>query len=86
MAPVLEGGLANTPKNSWLLNMYGLMLLNTGAKERAQTYFLEAMHEAEKLTPEEWGASYPGNDPQSYALGLQKMQEAIQHNYEKSLQ
>jgi tetratricopeptide (TPR) repeat protein len=84
MKPVLEEGLVNHPQNSWLLNMYGLALLNTGEKEEAKQYFEDALAEAELLSPEEWGRAYPGNDPALYELGLEEMKKAIIHNLEQA--
>lgn len=80
MKPVLTDGLAFHSEHPWLLNMYGLALLNTGERERAHVYFLRARENAERLTPEMWGESYPGNDPASWPIGLNEMRKAIDHN------
>lgn len=84
MKPVLEKGLETHPRHPWLLNMYGLALLNTGERERAHEYFIQSFAEAELLTPESWGASYPGNDPKIWETGLREMQRSIAHNIEIS--
>lgn len=73
-------GLEKSPGNAWLLNMQGLSLMNLGEHEQAHVVFTLAKESSEKLTPEIWGKSYPGNDPKIYAAGLQKMREAISHN------
>lgn len=78
--PVVEEGLATHPDHPWLLNMYGLALMNTGEKERAHKYFLRAEEEAQALTTAQWGAAYPGNDPNSWQQGLDEMRAAIAHN------
>ncbi len=80
MKPILEEGLAIHAENPWLLNMYGLALLNTGHVEEARTEFAAAATAAEKLTAEDWGRSYPGNDPTAWSDGLQEFKAAIQAN------
>ncbi len=82
MKPILEEGLLNHPGNAWLLNMYGLALLNTGDRFGAQKYFEAALSFARALTPEIWGISYPGNDPQSWSDGLEEMIRSIERNLE----
>lgn len=85
MKPILEKGLEFEPEHAWLLNMYGLALLNTGERARAHEYFLRAKEAATLLTPEMWGSAYPGNDPKSWAGALEEMQKAIQYNVELSV-
>ncbi len=80
MKPVLEKALEISPHNPWLLNMYGLALLNTDKKTEASEYFVRAKEEAEKLTVEDWGRSYPGNDPNSWRAGLEEFLTAIERN------
>ncbi|MEM9336699.1 MAG: hypothetical protein AAGA35_02490 [Patescibacteria group bacterium] len=80
MLEPLEVGLRFTPNNPWLLNMYGLALLNTGDTLGARNNFLLAAEEARELTPEDWGNSYPGNHPDSWARGLAEFQTAIEKN------
>jgi len=80
MLPVLAEGLYDNPDNPWLLNMYGLALLNTGYQKQAHLYFKKALEEAEKLTPGDWGKSYPGNDPEYWADGLDSFRQAISDN------
>lgn len=80
MLEPLRVGLEINPDNPWLLNMYGLALLNTNDKEGAQEYFLKAKEKASDLTTEEWGRSYPGNDPKAWSKGLKEFQETIEFN------
>lgn len=80
MLPVLEEGLAYEPDNAWLLNMYGLALLNTGNREKAHEYFIQAEEIASTLTTEDWGTIYPGNDPASWKAGLDSFRETIGKN------
>lgn len=80
MLPILEDGLNQHSQNAWLLNMYGLALLNTDQPAEAHEYFLAAKASAEQVTVEEWGRNYPGNNPNSWPIGLREMREAIDHN------
>lgn len=82
MKPILEAGLVTHGNNPWLLNMYGLALLNTGNKVAAEANFSTALVEADKLTPEDWGRSYPGNDPSAWSDGLKEFRAAIKANLE----
>lgn len=81
MIPVLETGLTYHGANPWLLNMYGLALLNTNDRQKAAVQFELARTQAANLTVEEWGKSYPGNHPDHWQRGLQEFQEAIEKNY-----
>jgi len=56
------------------------VLLNTGNKEGAESSFSAALEGAKKLTAEEWGMSYPGNDPSAWSDGLEEFRAAIQAN------
>lgn len=80
MLPVLEEGLEQNPDNPWLLNMYGLALLNTDNKEAAKEIFEKAQREAAKLTREDWGKAYPGNNPKEWQRGLDSFKDAIRQN------
>jgi tetratricopeptide (TPR) repeat protein len=80
MLPILEQGIEHHRDNPWLHNMYGLALLNTGQKEAARAHFELASELASYVTPEEWGMSYPGNDPRSWTQGLREFQELIKKN------
>jgi tetratricopeptide (TPR) repeat protein len=80
MIPVLEDALALHPDHPWLLNMYGLALLNTDSKEEAKEIFEKAQSEAAKLTTEDWGRAYPGNNPAQWQKGLESFRNAINQN------
>ena len=82
MVDLLEVGLTYHPDNPWLLNMYGLALLNTGEPDKARQYFIWAQSAADQLTIEEWGESYPGNDPDVWGRGLGEFREIIAKNIE----
>ena len=80
MLPLLETGLFDHPDNPWLLNMYGLALMNTGENKIAHEQFTRALEQAEALTAEDWGLSYPGNDPKLWPVGLAEFRKAIAKN------
>ncbi len=80
MKPLLEEAFTYDSNNAWLLNMYGLALLNTGDRMMAHEYFLFAQEQAEKLTVKDWSKSYPGNDPRLWDLGLQEFKSLIAKN------
>lgn len=80
MVPILEEGLQYEPDQPWLLNTYGLALLNTGETERARAIFMRAAEEAEKLTVEDWGEAYSGNDPQTWESSLEIFRNTIKDN------
>jgi len=81
MLPILKFGLIIEPDNPWLLNMYGLAIMNT-AEDRtmALPHFEKAKQEAVKLTRKDWGMVYPGNDPAEWSLGLIEFMDTIQKN------
>lgn len=80
MKPVLEEGMRYESNNPWLLNMYGLALYNTGDTAMAYEYFTFALELAQKLTVEDWGKSYPGNNPELWGEGLEEFRSIIQKN------
>jgi tetratricopeptide (TPR) repeat protein len=80
MLPVLEKALSLESNNPWLLNMYGLALLNTGDVALAHEYFVFAQEEAGKLTVQDWGKSYPGNNPSDWGRGLAEFRSLIAKN------
>ena len=80
MKPLLEKALGYEANNPWLLNMYGLALLNTGDKKMAHEYFLFAQEESMNLTIEDWGKSYPGNNPELWGAGLLEFRTLIGKN------
>lgn len=84
MIPILEKGLEAQPDSPWLLNMYGLALLNTGEKEKAESFFEQAKQAAEPLTVADWGAAYPGNDARTWGYNLETFKQVIDQNLELS--
>jgi hypothetical protein len=79
--PLLKKTLELHPENPWVLNMYGLALLNSEQHKRdASTYFLRARTEAVKLTANDWGDVYPGNNPQYWQQGRDEFITTIDKN------
>jgi tetratricopeptide (TPR) repeat protein len=70
-------------RNAWLLNAYGVALLNLGELEAAHNAFTEARELASRMSPEEWGTAYIGNDPRIYGTGLEEMRRNIDENLER---
>ncbi|MDP2837982.1 MAG: tetratricopeptide repeat protein [Candidatus Moranbacteria bacterium] len=73
-------GLVFAPENPWLENALGVALMNLEDLDQAREHFEQALKHANQLTPERWGAAYPGNDPTLYAKGLDTMRASIQKN------
>lgn len=84
MREALEPIIENFSDNPWVLNMYALALLNTGDKEIAHGYFVAADSAAELLNTEDWGRTYPGNDPAIWGAGLAEFKAVIKKNIELS--
>lgn len=82
---VLETMEAILPKtrNAWLLNAYGVALLNLNKWEEALEAFIEAQDLASRMSPEMWGMAYIGNDPRIYGAGLEEMKQNINENIER---
>jgi tetratricopeptide (TPR) repeat protein len=80
MKPILENGLESMPQNPWLLNMYGLSLLNLGNKAKAREVFFRAQAEAQRLTTSDWGLVYPGNNPSFWKQGIEEFRSLIDKN------
>lgn len=74
------GPVTNLTDNAWVQNTYGTLLMNKGKYIQAKQAFLYAKTAAEKLTVEDWGKTYPGNDPRVYQKGLTEMRLSIESN------
>lgn len=68
--------------NPWVQNTYGTLLLNKNRYAEAREAFENAQRVADAMTEEEWGQSYPGNDPRIYGTGLRAMRASIASNLE----
>lgn len=80
MVPILEVGLEHYPDQVWLLNTYGLALLNLGNREAAKAVFEKALTNYKTLTVEDWAAAYSGNDPQHWNRNFELFGETIKYN------
>jgi tetratricopeptide (TPR) repeat protein len=84
MVPILEKGLEHEPQNAWLLNAYGLALLNIGDKVAAKRQFEKAKTAASELTVRDWGNAYKENDPSTWKNNLHKFERVIENNLQIS--
>ena len=57
-----------------------MSLLNLGDKDGSKKAFQGALVILETMSPESWGAAYPGNDPKIYYIGLSGMKKSITDN------
>lgn len=71
------------PENPWVMNTFGVLLMNQGLLDEAERALTQAALNAEALTPEEWGKAYPGNSPSIYGMGVEAMRASIASNLEK---
>jgi tetratricopeptide (TPR) repeat protein len=82
MVAALEPVYEKEQNNPWFLNMYGLALYNTGENEKAVEYLSRATELSTNLTPENWSAIYPGNNPVDHQTGLDEFLVALNLNLE----
>jgi predicted Zn-dependent protease len=68
------------PTNAWLLNSDAIALSELGATSTAQIRIDAAARAIEALTPDQWSAAYPGNDPRIAEEGLAAFQTAVKNN------
>jgi hypothetical protein len=68
------------PNNPWVLNTYGIALLNSQKYREAVDAFTEAKKYASVMRNKDWGQAYPGNDPRIYSEGRNAMQDMIESN------
>ena len=70
------------PETPWVQNTYCALLINKPDRyEEAKSVCALAKKLVDKMTPEEWGRAYPGNDPRIYTSGLQAMQNSTTQNF-----
>lgn len=72
--------VAHLTDNAWVQNTYGVLLMNKKKYKDAKIAFEYAKTAAEKMTSDEWGNTYPGNDPRVYTTGLKGMRLSIDTN------
>lgn len=68
------------PENPWVLNTYGVLLMNLGRDQEALVAFRHALNVANAMTPDDWGRAYPGNSHAIYSAGLERMRASINEN------
>ncbi|MCW9054900.1 MAG: tetratricopeptide repeat protein [Candidatus Pacebacteria bacterium] len=73
-------GVELHPNNPWLLNMFGMSLVNLGQREEGHVVLHEAYDRAQELTESDWHKAYPGNDPRVAREGLQNILDTISRN------
>lgn len=66
-----RAGLTYAPKNAWLSNALGAILINQKRYAEAEEPLLDAVAGFKMLGPEGWGVAYPGNDPRVYNEGYE---------------
>lgn len=66
--------------SAWVQNTYGVALMNEGRYNEAEKALLSAKQNSANMTEEDWGKSYPGNNPLIYKKGLTKLRESIDSN------
>jgi tetratricopeptide (TPR) repeat protein len=76
----MEPIVAQFPLTPWVQNTYCSLLTNTDRLEQALEVCRRAKEIIDKMTPEDWGHAYPGNDPRIYSEGLDAMRKSIDHN------
>lgn len=72
--------VAHLTDNAWVQNTYGTLLMNKKKYSEALRAYTYAKTAADKMTPKEWGAVYPGNDPRVYEVGLSATRKSIESN------
>lgn len=75
-----RAGLESAPRNPWLSNALGAILLNKGQYKEAKEYLLQAYVGFSSMEHEEWGRSYPGNNPEIYGEGLGASLGSVEEN------
>jgi tetratricopeptide (TPR) repeat protein len=66
--------------NPWILNTYGVLLMNKGRLQEAKAVLTNGYSISLSITEETWGRSYPGNDPRVYDIGLEGMRASFKEN------
>lgn len=70
----------NAVKNPWLWNSLGVAELNLSEYSQARAAFEKARNLSQNLTPADWRAAYPGNNPEQAESGLKSFHDAIEEN------
>jgi tetratricopeptide (TPR) repeat protein len=70
------------PYTPWVQNTYCSLLVTTKNYREAKGVCEHARDIIARMTVDDWGRAYPGNDPRIYDEGLEGMRESIEHNIE----
>lgn len=70
----------NNPDNPWVLNTFGVLLMNQGHLPEAKKAFTRALEVSYFMNEKNWGVAYPGNSPEIYGMGLNAMRISISEN------
>jgi tetratricopeptide (TPR) repeat protein len=74
------------PENPWVMNTFGVLLMNEGQYATAENALRQALLSAETMTEADWGMAYPGNAPEIYGTGLEAMRTSIRENLDTVIQ
>lgn len=77
---VLTAGLLEAPDNPWLLNSSATALYELGDLKEALSQARKASDAVAGVTPSQWSAAYPGNDPGVDEEGVASFKQAIAQN------
>jgi Flp pilus assembly protein TadD len=77
---VIEPAVLLAEPNPWILNTYGVIVMNLGDLDTAENSLVQAQRLVEVMTPADWGKAYPGNHPAIYDEGLEAMRTSINNN------
>jgi tetratricopeptide (TPR) repeat protein len=80
MIAILQPVYDEQQDNPWVLNMYGLALLNTGQTAEAVEHLSRANDLANGVVAKDWAAVYPGNSPKDWEAGTAEFKKAVQMN------
>lgn len=76
----IEPVLKYYPLTPWVQNTHCILLINTKKYNQAKSVCEKAKVIIDNMKPEDWGHSYPGNDPRIYEEGLRMMRKSIRDN------
>lgn len=77
---VIEPAYITNPANPWVLNTYGILLMNTGDLKKSHEILSSGYKISLMITENGWGMAYPGNNPSIYNQGLESMRNSFLNN------
>lgn len=77
---VSKKALTFSPDNPWLLNMLAISLIEQGKCPEAYPLIQKAKNLAEKMSAEEFGEAYTGDNKNWWPKGLAQMKQTIREN------